>query len=279
MKIFTVDRDDNLKEFTDRTYPQGSFVLSRLLKQKDVRINGNKVSSDVPVKKGDEIAYYTTKAQEEREFFSVVYEDDNVLAVDKQDGVSSEGLFSHLQREKDEIYFIHRLDRNTKGLIVFAKNKESEKCLLSAFRENKVEKIYHALVCGVPKSGKVSMTAYLKKDEKKSLVKVFSSPVGGAVKITTDYKLLKSFSDVSLVEVTLHSGKTHQIRAHMAFAGYPVLGDEKYGNSAMNAKYKLRRQVLVAKKLRILCGGKLDYLKDRQFVSAFEADADNFLCE
>lgn len=199
-----------------------------------------------------------------------MYRDENILIADKFAGVNSEGLFYALQ-EKFGARFIHRLDRNTSGLIAFALNGQAECELLSAFRERRAEKVYEAL-CFRPfaKQHEV-LTAYLKKDERAARVQVYSSPRPGVEKICTEYTVAKTFGEYSRVEIRLHSGKTHQIRAHMAFIGHPVVGDEKYGDEFLNKKYRAARQVLVAKRLSFRMSDRLAYLSGKVFVSSFSA--------
>lgn len=271
MKEFTVDKAQTLKEFTDNTYAQGSFYWSYLLKNKDIKVNGKKVNADLPLSFGDRVAYYLTEKQESRRAFEIVYEDENVLVADKESGVNSEAVFAALNRER-ECYFLHRLDRNTQGLLIFALNREAETEILNAFRERRVEKVYHAVCFGkFPKAQDV-LTAYLKKDKEKALVKIFDSPVTGAEKIVTEYKVLESVNGHTRVEIILHTGKTHQIRAHLAHIGCPVAGDTKYGCSEENRKYNLTRQCLVAKCLTLATDGKLRCLNGKTFVSRFEAE-------
>ena len=136
MKKFTVKENSTLKTFTDSVYPQGSFCLAALLRAKDVKVNGVRVSKDMPLNTGDEVIYYTTPRQETMPSHNLVYEDQNVYVADKFSGVSFEGLLSELC-EKGDFYGVHRLDRNTQGLIIFAKNKAAEEELLSAFAERR----------------------------------------------------------------------------------------------------------------------------------------------
>ena len=162
-------------------------------------------------------------------------------------------------------------DRNTAGLIVFALNGEAEGELLAAFRGHSVRKEYGA-VCFHPFAKKSAvLTAYLKKDAGAARVRVFASPVPGAEKICTEYETEEEFGEYTRVRILLHSGKTHQIRAHMAFIGNPVAGDEKYGDEVLNKKYHLRRQLLAAEKLSFAFGGALSYLNGRTFLSSFRA--------
>ena len=266
MKEFTVREDTTLKTFTDNYYAQASFCFRTLLKAREIRVNGARVSADMPLKQGDVVRYFLTPKQESRAAFSVVYEDGNVIVADKESGVNSEAVFSALG-ERGETYFIHRLDRNTAGLLIFAKNAEAEGELLAAFRDRRVEKIYLARVVGCPKEKHAVCTAYLKKDAAASRVRVSSKPVGE--KIITEYEVLEG-GETSLLRVTLHTGKTHQIRAHLAFLGCPIVGDEKYGDGAYNRAHNAVRQKLVAKRLTLHCTGALAYLDGRSFLSSHE---------
>ena len=269
MKKFTVTPPASLKEFTDATYPQGSFCLPALLRERDVKVNGVRVGRNTPLKAGDEVVYYTTPKQESLKSHSVVYEDENVLIADKPDGVETSALLSELG-EGGEFYAVHRLDRNTKGLIVFAKNIGAEEELLAAFKERRVEKVYLARCKNHFKKDTAVLTAYLKKNAENSSVKIFDKEVADGVKIVTEYRVLEKRGDTALVEVTLHTGKTHQIRAHLAHIGCPVLGDEKYGDGALNKKYGAKRQRLVSNRLCFKTGGVLEYLNGKEFLSGFE---------
>ncbi len=264
-----VDKAQSLKEFTENNYAQAAFFWNILLKNKEIKVNGKRVGGDCPVCVGDKISYYLTAKQAEKPAFYTVYEDENILVVDKESGVNSEAVFAALKREK-ECYFLHRLDRNTKGLLVFARNIKSENALLQAFKDRGVEKRYHALCFGVfPKQSDV-LTAYLKKDAEKALVRIYDKPINGGEKIITEYKVLEGLENSTKVEVTLHTGKTHQIRAHLAHIGCPIVGDMKYGNSAENKAKNLSRQCLVAKRLRIVSAKGLEYLQNKEFTSQFE---------
>lgn len=264
MKQFVVSEKQSLKNFTDNRCASASFYFRTLLKNRDIRVNGKRVGSDVFLSAGDTVQYFLTPAQEQKRGFDLIYEDANVLVADKESGVNSEAVFSDL-RERGETYFIHRLDRNTAGLLIFAKTQAAEKELLCAFREKRIEKIYYARVVGKPTQTHAVEEAYLTKDEKSALVKVSAKPIGE--KMITEYELLESDGETSLLKITLHTGKTHQIRAHTAYLGFPVAGDTKYGDRAFNRKHHLTRQKLVAAELCVRGGGTLSYLSDLRFRS------------
>lgn len=266
MKKYTVSEESSLKNFTDNVCAQASFCFRTLLKTREIRVNGQKVSRDVPLRKGDIVQYFLTPAQESRSAFSISYEDENVIVADKESGVNSEAVFSAL-REVGEVFFIHRLDRNTQGLLIFAKNERAAQELLGAFRSRRVEKIYYALVVGKPQKKHAVEEAYLVKDDGAARVRVSAKPAGE--KIVTEYEVTEERGDACLLKITLHTGKTHQIRAHMAYLGHPVAGDEKYGDEAFNRAHAMTRQRLVAKELTLYPQGSLEYLTGRKFTSVY----------
>lgn len=266
MKTYAVTENTTLKDFTDNASAQASFRFRILLKEGRIKVNGKRIGGDCPLKAGDRVDYFLTAKEEAKEAFAVLYEDGNVIVVDKADGVNSEAVFSALC-ERGEAYFIHRLDRNTAGVMIFAKTKAAEAELLSAFRGRRAKKIYLALVVGkLPKKHSVE-EAFLEKDEKRALVRITKDR---GEKIVTEYEVIEEHGETSLVRITLHSGKTHQIRAHLAYLGTPVAGDTKYGNDNFNRAHNLTRQRLIAKELSIECTGGLSYLSGKVFRSARE---------
>ena len=265
MKKFVARGACDLKTFTDENYPQGSFAFAALLRARDIRVNGVRTGANVRLNTGDEVTYYTTPAQEAKRSHDVIYADENVMVCDKYSGVSSEGLASELCHLG--ALPVHRLDRNTEGLIVYALGGAAEEELLRAFRQRRVHKTYLALCKDAFAQPCGTLTAYIKKGE--GGVKVYGSPCAGALTAVTEYRVEERTDGIALVNITLHTGRTHQIRAHMAFIGCPVLGDEKYGDGALNKKYGARRQRLVSKTLQFELEGPLKYLNDIKFISRF----------
>ncbi len=261
----------SLKQFTDTHYAQASFCFQTLLRNKEIKVNGKKVGADTLLRQGDEVCYYLTEKQASKSAYTLVYEDENIWIVDKESGVNSEAVFADLSRlSEGKCTFIHRLDRNTSGLLSFAKTPDAAEELLSAFREKRVEKRYHALCFGTFPKDSDTLVAYLQKNSQDALVHVSLREDKGWEKILTEYRVLEHRDGETLAEITLHTGKTHQIRAHLAFIGCPVVGDTKYGDHEKNKAQNATRQHLVSKSLSFFCTKTLAYLNGKIFTSKFE---------
>lgn len=244
--------------------------LMKLLRKKDVKVNGKRVSRDILLSVNDKVVLYNKDIQ--ISLYSVIFSDENVVVIDKKSGFTSESVFSNLQKEFSEIYFIHRLDRNTSGIMIFALNKTSEAELLKGFKNRNFDKRYLAEVYGtMPKKQEV-LSAYLLKNSDLAEVKIFDNYIKGAVEIKTGYSVIKENQRTSIIEVKLYTGKTHQIRAHLAYLGHFIIGDGKYGKEIINRELGAKHQRLIAYKTTLYFEKEspLYYLNDKTFISEFK---------
>ena len=247
--------------------------LYKALRKKDIRINGVKTNQNATVYEGDEITIFITDEYLFKASIitkdSIIYEDENILVANKPAGieVTGDNSFSSLLSGflGYTVFPCHRLDRNTSGLVLFAKNETALNILFNKFKNHEIEKHYLCEVYGIPKEKHKILTDFLFKDNKKSIVYISDVPKKGYVKIITEYTVLSSnkSANTSKLEVILHTGRTHQIRAHLAYYGYPILGDGKYGNNEINKEFKMKKQELTSYSLKFnftSSSGILDYL-------------------
>lgn len=224
--------------------------IQKIIRKKDVKIQGRRVSKDIDVEQDEVVEVYLKQEKQK-----VIFETQDIIVCFKPRGIETvnESLDDFKTRiENDlgcEIFAVHRLDRNTEGLVIFAKNEKAKTSLDEAIKKRQIQKFYLAKVVGRVKKLHENLTAYLKKDDKNSLVYISDLKQEGFEKIQTNYKVLDKNEDFSILEVELVTGKTHQIRAHLSHIGYPILGDEKYGNNLVNKKFGKKYQCLVAYKL------------------------------
>ena len=210
------------------------FQIRKMMGNKDIKVNSVRVKEDLELATGDKVTVYYNE-REQKEWFSTIYKDTNILIVNKRAGIeivseNDRDLLSILKKEYPNIMAVHRIDRNTEGLVIFALNKEAERELLDAFKtRNGIIKKYALLVRGRVDISKIKRTVYLKKITNLSKVWISEIKTSGYEPVITEFELIKYIGDNTLLSATLITGKTHQIRAHIAYYGYPTVGDNKYG--------------------------------------------------
>ena len=268
MLEFICDTDNKkLSTVISLRYPTlGKGRIRSLIKNKEVTVDGVRTREDVYVNVGFLIRVYATLP--EREYgVQTVYEDDNLFVFNKPKGLETQGEYSLESYAKtlcESSRAVHRLDMNTDGVIIVAKNERIEKALIKAIRENKISKHYLAVVYGKTEE-KSELRAYLKKDAKNAKVKIFEKYVEGSLPILTKYRTLCCKDGYSVVDIDLVTGRTHQIRAQFAYIGHQVLGDGKYGRGDVNAKFPYKKQALTSYKISFDTEGELEYLKGKTF--------------
>ena len=286
-----------LKKF--KTMPKKMAYM--YIRKKCVKVNGKKATPEVMLKENDLLTFYIKdeffdNIQEENYEFlkapknlKIIYEDENIILLDKKPGVSVhqdksyhfDCLLLRLQHylydngeynPKEENCFapalVNRIDRNTGGIVIGAKNAESLRILNQKMKDRELHKFYLCLLINKPKKDNAILSDYLIKNEKTNKVTVLRNEKQGAKKILTKYSVLETNNNLTLCEVELLTGRTHQIRAHMSSIGCPILGDNKYGNKKLNQKYSLSKQCLYSYKLAFdftTDSGILSYLDKKDF--------------
>lgn len=281
-KIIVTEKYNGKKlcNFLFHSFPNLSQnTLYKALRQKDIRLNGKKINENKLVHTNDEITIFITDEilLGLPNSLAVIYEDEQILVINKPAGICitenkyRETTLTSLVKKQFGNFCepCHRLDRNTTGLVLYAKNKVAHSLLLQKFKHHEIEKHYRTTVLGIPSQKHAILTAYLFKDSKKSLVYISDIPQKNYSKIITEYTVtaIHKLENISELDITLHTGKTHQIRAHLAHIGHPILGDGKYGNHQINQTFKKSTQMLCSYKLKFNFStesGILEYLNGKE---------------
>lgn len=284
MKKITITEKENNKKLISilqaRFKNLPSSAIYKALRNKDIKVNSQRIKDNIVLQSKDEVEIYITDDIINNNLktlsvddISIVYEDDNILVSNKPQEIEvqgkngEQGLEEILATRYGFIKACHRIDRNTYGLVIFAKNSESEEIMLKMIKDRAVRKFYKAKVWGIPKNKAMTLKAYLFKDNKQSKVIISDVQKKGYQEIITKYRLLSSIKEenTSILEVELVTGKTHQIRAHLAYIGYPIIGDGKYGINQVNKQFGKKYQELCSYKIVFENAyDKLEYLKNKE---------------
>ncbi len=275
-------------------------LMYKYIRMKKIKLNGKRTEISFKPQVGDVIEAYipnefNVKVEPKYDFLSapnrldIVYEDENILLVDKKQGLLVHpdkneyrdtliARICHYLYEKGEYNpatehsftpaLANRIDRNTGGIVLAAKNAASLKMLCDKIKSRELDKRYLAVVHGRLKQKEGLLQGYLQKDESKNRVFLQKNKTENAKTIQTAYRVLSEKEDLSLIEVHLITGRTHQIRAHFASIGHPLLGDGKYGRLKEDKKLGFSKQALYSYKLTFNFtedGGLLEYLNHQTF--------------
>ena len=304
MRSLTIGENDagqRLDRFVQKAVPRlPQSMLYKAIRTKRIKLNHKRCEISTRLTVGDVIELYLNDeffGDEQRRFpflaapadVDVLYEDANILLADKKPGLlvhedareQTDTLIHRIQRylydrgeyrPEDENVFApalcNRIDRNTGGIVIAAKNAVALREMSRIIKERELKKLYLCIVQGRPDPPCATLEGYLAKDSSNNTVRVYPAPRPGAKRILTKYTVLHSDGQHSLLEVDLLTGRTHQIRAHMAYIGHPLLGDGKYGVNRADRAMGYRYQALCSYKLQFLIRdpqSPLYYLNGRTF--------------
>jgi len=228
------EQKELIKAIIDELPFLSRYDVKKIIENKDVKVNNVRIKENITLNKHDKIVVFYQE-KEQKHWFSIVYVDENIMIVNKKAGIeviseSERDLLSVLKQKYENVIAVHRLDRNTEGLVVFALNKYAEKELLNAFKTRiGITKKYALLVNGRVDITKIKRTVYLKKVDSLSKVWISEIKTSGYEQAITEFNIVEYRGDKTILEANLITGKTHQIRAHIAYFGHPIVGDNKYG--------------------------------------------------
>ena len=279
MKVSADDERLRLDKFIRRSLPRAplNFIFQSIRKG-DINVNGKKARQDYRLKEGDEIIFsfpaekylLSQKPSAFKQRFTVLYEDADLLAVDKPAGLASHGgtgiedsliaeVRAYLKDTEGRSSLAHRLDRETSGVVLIGKNKTFLRMLNAALQERTVNKTYQALTAGRFSKRHGTLVSSLKRVQENFSTKIIVDPSGKEARLS--YNVLKEYPMFSMIEITLHTGRMHQIRAQLAADGHHVLGDKVYGNISLNKKLKTELLYLHAHRIQFTHPRTGKYLK------------------
>lgn len=283
--VKNINKKTYLSNYIFKTFPnlsKGNFFKS--LRNKDIKINEKRVNKDIILNDKDEIKLYIS----DNILFNLpkkldyIYDDQNIAIIFKPQGIlsndetknSDEPTLESLVKKENPNYIIcHRLDRNTAGLVIFAKNDIAYASILSGFKNNSIIKEYIAYVSGSNfKNKEETLNQYISLNKKDGISKIYekNNEKNSLKSITTSYEVIYTNTkrDYSILKVFIHNGKTHQIRAVLSNIFHPIIGDSKYGKNEINKKFNKYRQLLFAVKYKFNfdSSSKLSYLNNKDII-------------
>lgn len=315
MKQVIIQKNDagqRLNKFIEKSFPAiPASLMYKSIRTKNIKVNRKRCTPDQKLCEGDLVDIWLKD-----EFFEqpphkydfagasdklkIIYEDENILIADKPQGLivhpddkyEPDTLIYRIQKylhkkgeytpDKENSFtpsLVNRIDRNTAGMVIAAKNSAALRILNAKMKSREIQKKYLCIVCGRPTPAEATLEGYLEKNESQNRVYVEKHRSADGKTIRTHYRVIDTINNFSLVEVDLLTGRTHQIRAHMASIGHPLLGDGKYGTNKVNRSMGYNKQVLCsykltfgfktdAEELNYLCGRSFE-LTDIGFVKDF----------